>query len=120
MLEGFKASFQPQLGVDIQVSKNGSLLTNGKIATGMKVKILNNGSEEENHTIVLYGDVDGDGTISVIDLLKIKKNLLGMISLTGANKVAANLDRDELEDVSVIDLLFLKQHLLKIKLISQN
>ena len=89
------------------------------MGTGATIKILVNGNLTEEHTVVLYGDVDGDGVIGVIDLLKMKKHILNMRLLTGVELIAGNIDRSSDSSVDVLDLLQEKRHLLKISTINQ-
>lgn len=81
--------------------------TSGAIATGDIIEI----DSKERYSTVIYGDIDGDSNISVVDLLYIKKNILGDISLSGANKEAADINKDG--RVDVVDLLLLKKYLLQ-------
>ena len=81
--------------------------TSGAIATGDIIEI----DSKERYSTVIYGDIDGDSNISVVDLLYIKKNILGDISLSGANKKAADINKDG--RVDVVDLLLLKKYLLQ-------
>ncbi len=81
--------------------------TSGAIATGDIIEI----DSKERYSTVIYGDIDGDSNISVVDLLYIKKSILGDISLSGANKEAADINKDG--RVDVVDLLLLKKYLLQ-------
>ncbi len=81
--------------------------TSGAIATGDIIEI----DSKEKYSVVIYGDIDGDSNISVVDLLYIKKSILGDISLSGANKEAADINKDG--RVDVVDLLLLKKYLLQ-------
>ncbi|OJU15418.1 MAG: hypothetical protein BGN88_07900 [Clostridiales bacterium 43-6] len=95
-------------------------ITEGKFGSGAIVKITQNGTIVSQYIVILYGDVDGDGTIGVIDLLKIKKHILGMRILTGYSLAAADTDRSNDHSINAIDLLVLKKHLLKIAPVKQN
>jgi hypothetical protein len=46
------------------------------------------------YTVIIYGDVNGDGAISNADRIKIRNHILGSSSLTGAFAVAADVNRD--------------------------
>ena len=81
--------------------------TSGAIATGDIVEI----DSKKTFQIVLYGDINGDANISVVDLLFIKKYILGEISLGEPNKKAADINKDG--KVDVVDLLLLKKYLLQ-------
>lgn len=83
------------------------------IGTGDKIKF--NG---ESYTVVIYGDVTGDGEITSADLLKIRQYLLGMTSLSGAYKEAAKTTGGK--SVTSADLLKVRQYLLGMTKISQS
>ncbi len=53
-------------------NRNNEAKTSGTISTGDKV-IIETGVESATFEIVIYGDVNGDGNISAIDLLNIQK-----------------------------------------------
>ncbi len=59
-------------------------------------------SEEETQdstnppaTDVTYGDVNGDGTVDVVDVLALNKYLLGVGSISDEGRTAADVNRDE-------------------------
>lgn len=79
--------------------------TSGKIATGDRIEI-----DGKSYTAVIYGDVAGDGNITIKDLLLIKKHLLGEKELSGAYGEAANISKDG--GITIKDLLLLKKQLL--------
>ena len=81
--------------------------TSGAVATGDIVEI----DSKKTFQIVVYGDINGDANISVVDLLFIKKYILGEISLGEPNKKAADINKDG--KVDVVDLLLLKKYLLQ-------
>lgn len=97
--------------------KDNNSKTNGSIGTGDKVTI-STGSEEKTFTIVLYGDTNGDGTISAIDLLNVQKLIINKSNLSGAYYQAADTNKDG--KISAIDLLNVQKHILGKIIISQN
>ena len=80
------------------------------VGTGMTVKLYIGGTEKDAKTIVVRGDVNGDGAVSAIDLTGVKKHLLGMEPLSGARLEAAKTTGSE---VSVIDLVVLKKYIVE-------
>lgn len=80
--------------------------TSGAIATGDIIEV----DQTKRYEVVVYGDIDGDAKISVVDLLYLKKYILGEMSLNQANKQAADISKDGKADV--VDLLLLKKQLL--------
>lgn len=97
--------------------KNNNSKTSGTIYTGDKV-IISTGKTEKTYIVVIYGDTNGDGTISAIDLLNVQKIILNKSALTGANLKAADTNKDG--KVSAIDLLNVQKHILGKIIISQN
>ncbi len=106
----------PADNICIYARDGAPLAADSYVGTDCKVNI--NGGK--NITVVLYGDVDGNGIINVIDLVYIKKHVLKMQPLEGANLIAGNVDKSEDASLNVNDILLVKMHLLKIKYINQN
>lgn len=78
------------------------------LATGMTIMI--DGQPDSELTIAVKGDLNGDGAISALDLLQMKKHLLGQINLEGAYREAAFVTGNSAP--SALDLLQIKKHLL--------
>ena len=90
----------------------GSVITgNRRLGTGCSVFIYNNAGEvQEADYVVMTGDLNGDGQISAIDLLRVQKGLLGVTALSGPVYQAADINGDG--QVSALDLLKVQKHLL--------
>ncbi len=87
---------------------NGSTLGDSeKITTGTKIKFKSG----EEYTIVLYGDLTGDGDVDSADLLRMRQQLLGKVSLSGEYLEAAHVYNTS-GKVDSADLLQLRRHLL--------
>lgn len=105
--------------VEIQDS-SGNAKTEGKVGTGDKVVVKdNNGNTVYSYNVIIYGDVDGDGIVGVIDLVLIKKHLVRTKSLQGVYLQAGDTDRDNL-GISVIDFVIIKKHLAGRTVINQQ
>ncbi len=98
-------------------NSNNNVKTSGVIVTGDKVTI-STGNEEKTYTIVVYGDTNGDGSISAIDLLNVQKIIINKSNLGGAYYRAADTNKDG--KISAIDLLNVQKHILGKLIISQN
>lgn len=87
------------IGSGIQVlNQSGTELSSGQIVgTGMTMK-----AGTETYTIIISGDLNGDGQITATDLAKIKQHLIELRLLEGAYLESANVDGDE--EVTITDL----------------
>ncbi|MDO4282579.1 MAG: Ig-like domain-containing protein [Clostridia bacterium] len=92
-------------------NKNGIELTNESfVGTGSTVQILRNGNMIKEYTILIYGDVNGDGNISPSDYVKVKNTILGKENLENIFKVAGDVNRDG--DISPSDYVKIKNKIL--------
>lgn len=99
------------LDTNIQVvvkKADGTQITNGTIATGMQMSITTNGSTVD-YTVVIRGDVNGDGKLSAIDYVKLRNYLDGASSLNGAYLKSADTNCDG--KASAVDYVKLRNHL---------
>ncbi len=116
------STFIDKLGVSngtaVVLNASGSIRTSGNVCTGDTVQILNtDGSVQEEFTVLIYGDANGDGKLSSTDLLRIQKHILNTSKLTGASLEAADANRDG--KVSSSDLLRLQKAILNTGTITQ-
>ncbi|MDD3048885.1 MAG: SH3 domain-containing protein [Bacilli bacterium] len=86
-----------------------TLSDEAKITTGSRVTITNS-TDTYTNTIVIYGDINGDGGINAIDLLYMRKHLSNIQLLTGFNLQAAKIAKNA--DASAVDLLYLRRFLM--------
>ncbi len=101
------------------INSSGAVLSDtDKVGTGTKVQILNGTQIVQEYTIVIYGDISGDGEIDVVDLLMLKRKLTNKITLNTSGIKAANISKTG-EEPDVTDLLRLKRHLTNKSLIVQ-
>ena len=95
--------------IQIVVKKaDGTQITNGTLATGMQMTITTNGSAV-NYTVVIRGDINGDGKLSAVDYVKLRNYLDGASSLNGAYLRSADTSRDG--KTSAVDYVKLRNHL---------
>lgn len=98
------------LGNNVVVKNaSGEEVKEGTIGTGYKIII-----DQTEYTAVKKGDVNGDGTVDVIDLAKIKRELLGKSKLENEYKEAGKLSKSG-DDIDVVDLALIKRYLLGTK-----
>ena len=100
------------------VTSGGAAKTSGNAVTGDVVQLYNSsGKLAQSFTVILYGDLNGDGKISLVDLLQLQKHLLGASTAKGASLTAADTSKDG--KVTILDLLQLQKHLLGASTIAQ-
>lgn len=80
------------------------------VTTGMTVRLEHGGKVIQSLTLVVTGDVNGDGGVSITDALQIKSHLLQKQTLSGANALAADTSADGA--VSITDFLQVKAKIL--------
>ena len=97
--------------------KNNNNKSVGTLVTGDKITI-SNGKEDLTYEVVIYGDIDGNGTINIVDLLSVQKNILGYTKLTNSYLKAADVNKDN--KINVVDLLMIQKHILNVTNISQG
>jgi len=75
--------------------EDGTELTEDEyVGTGMTIKLIIDGVEKDSKTIVILGDVNGDGVIDTWDDADILSHYVGFISLTDAKLIAADINKD--------------------------
>ena len=96
--------FADLLGTEVVVknAKGEVLSADSKLGTGCVIN--------DTYTVVVLGDVNGDGEEDAIDLLLIKRRLLGTHNLEGCYNIASDLNNDG--GIDAIDLLLQKRHIL--------
>ena len=100
--------------VDASVKKADSTDISGtedSIGTGMTITI-----DGKTYTAVKYGDVNGDGTITPSDYVKIKNKIMGASSLNGAYERAADVNKDG--TISPADYVKVKNHIMQVSSIT--
>ena len=88
--------------------------TTGVIGTGTTIKY----KDGTTFTVVIYGDLSGDGQINSADLLKLRQHLLGTNKLGGAYLEAAKVTGNN--NINSANLLKIRQFLLGTTNISQG
>ena len=97
-------------------NKDNKTKTSGIIASGDKIKIKTN-REEKTYTLIIYGDVNGDGKIAATDYVAIKNHIMDIKKLTDFEKLCADVNRDG--KVAATDYVAIKNHIMDVKKITQ-
>lgn len=92
--------------------------SSGKVVTGDMLKILKtDGSVYQTLEIVIYGDINGDGGISIADLVLTRKHLMELSALSGSYYAAADINQDG--KITIADMIFVRKHLMELSPITQ-
>ena len=104
------------------VDKEGKALEDAElVGTGAKVQIFTNTDTQNmvaEYSIIIYGDVDGNGKINSVDLLKLQRHILEIEELDFLSQKAGNINKNGKKPTSV-DLLLIQRHILGLKQIEQ-
>ncbi len=92
-------------------------LTTGIVATGMQFTVTIDATEYE-YTIVIKGDVNGDGLIYATDYVKVKNHIMGKSTLSGPYLMAADINADNF--IYATDYVQIKNHIMGKKPIEQK
>ena len=82
-----------------------------KVGTGTKIQFLDGSDIAKEYTIIVYGDVDGSGTINARDLLMLQRYLLGKVQIKEIQVKAAIIDKVS-QLPKAADLLKIQRHIL--------
>lgn len=105
-VEDIKKNLTSAGGVITITDSNGNTKEKGNIGTGDKVNITS--GVTETLTVLIYGDLTGDGLINSADLLRIRQHLLGT-PLSGIYEKAAYMGYSTINSAN---LLKIRQYLL--------
>lgn len=96
---------------------NKTSATTVKVATGQVVKLINPSTGEilDSKIVVVKGDVDGNGTVNVLDTIPIVNHSLRRSTITGVYAVAADVDGNG--TINVLDTIPIVNHSLRRTLI---
>ena len=95
---------------------NGSIAVTGKgnsdiVATGDRAVIYSlDSSEYKSFSVVIVGDVSGDGQILINDIIKIRNHLLQTSMISGSEALAADVSGDG--QILINDIIKIRNHLL--------
>ena len=97
---------------DIKITDIPEAVLEGEIfGTGAKVKI-----GEQEYTVIMLGDANGDGKITPLDYVKIKNNIMNITKLEGIYSLAGDANRDG--NITPLDYVKVKNHIMNMSKIS--
>jgi hypothetical protein len=100
----------------VRDSEGNEVPSDTAVASGQKMEVTD-GQGTSTYTIILKGDINGDGRIDLRDALGFKKDILSVAKLTGSGRQAALINGET--EVSLRGYLALKKHILGIQQITQ-
>ena len=104
-----KLSSYPNVTLSSFKDASGNEISSGTIATNMKFTLTFNG-QQYHYTVVIKGDVNGDGSIYATDYVRIKNHIMGKTTLTGAYLKAADINNDN--NVYATDYVKIKNYIM--------
>ena len=96
-------------------SKDGTEKKSGVVGTGWTVEI--DGDKPQKYTLIVYGDIIGEGSINTNDRKELMKNLLNNETAEQAKKEASDINHDG--KIDLIDVTCLNMYINGENVISQ-
>lgn len=90
---------------------NKTLTKDDMVGTGVIIKITDDKTLNLQYQIVIYGDASGDGKISSLDYVMIKKYIMEEYNLTGVYSTGADVSKDN--KVSSLDYVMIKKYIME-------
>ena len=119
-VDNIKKYITTKYEIQIENYKGNKIEKNQLVGTGSKIKIINDSQEIiAQYTIVLYGDINGDGKINSVDLLVLQRHILEIQTIEEIFQKAGNINKNGKKPTSV-DLLLIQRHILEIQIIKQR
>ena len=86
-------------GGTVQITAADGVTAVTNVGTGTLVKVYDEaGVLCDVYTVVIYGDVNGDGVIDDLDFLRILKTVMGYSEQTGVYAISADINRNGMVD----------------------
>lgn len=78
-------------------------ITRNELKTGDKISITINNTKNYKYDISILGDVNGDGSIDIIDYIRIMKDIINDKKLSGVYRLAADMNKNN--EIDIIDYI---------------
>lgn len=98
------------LSLNSHANADGSPAESNKLKTGDILKFTTN-TGTIDYTVIVKGDVDGDGGIGIIDYIRIKKDIMDTTKLSGIYFAAA--DMNENDTIDIIDYIRIRKKIME-------
>lgn len=111
-IEAFKNKIKITNGTLLLQDKKGEALTAGSsVATGQKIIVKDIDDKViKEYTVVIYGDITGDGQINALDYVYLKRHLWGISSLKDVYLNSADVTPAK-GKIDALDFVYMKRHL---------
>ena len=117
-VEAFKQKITLANGKLKVYDAKGAEKTGGNICTGDKIKIFKTDDALfMEKVIIIYGDINGNGSIDAIDLIRLQKQQINLLEISGVYAVAADVNKDK--SMTAVDLIRIQKHLIQLIKIEQ-
>ena len=113
----FLAGFKPQ-GCSLKVLKADGNENTDVVATGNKLGIYVDGKLVASKEIVIYGDVNGDSKVNVLDAIIINRYTINLSKIEGVCMLGADVNRDD--KVNVLDAIIINRYTIGLSNIAQK
>ncbi len=82
------------------------------ISTGNIVAVYDdNGNQVLSYPVVIYGDINGDGAVNALDMIKLNRYIIGQENLTGVYLEAADANRKG-DGANALDMIIMNRHII--------
>jgi hypothetical protein len=98
------------LNVEFKKADGSAAKSTDKLGTGYKISYYNEGKLADTYTVILSGDINGDGKITPLDYLLVKKAYIRTQPLNQAQQLAVDTNLDG--KFNSFDILLVKKHII--------
>ncbi len=110
-IANIKSKIKTSSDVTVKVVKADGTDNTSSVRTGDKLTVLGeSGATLATYDIVVYGDVTGDGAISLVDIVRIRRVMLGKLKVEGVYALAADCTKDG--SIALGDIVRIRRHML--------
>ena len=113
----FLAGFKVQ-GCTLKVLTSAGAENTATVATGNQLGVYVDGKLVESKEIVIYGDVNGDSKVNVLDAIIINRYTISLSEIKGVCMVGADVNRDG--KVNVLDAIIINRYTIGLSSIAQK
>jgi hypothetical protein len=104
----------------MKLTKADGTAQTGTVSTGDTLTLYDkNNKKLSSYTIIIYGDVNGDGAINETDMACVSDHIQGTETLTGCYLAAADANRQN-DGVNTLDMIYIHRHILGMLEIDQT